>query len=231
MKPPHIKYRSIGDQMRTLIHLSNQEIAERLSCHPDTVQDNRRRLGKNSPRRGWNDERVETLKKLVADGCSASQCAGQLGSVTRNAVISKVHRLGLQLRGNGGLRTSTTARKVKASLLRKPKGKGKSFVFSERMAQVQELHRDGLPIPPPAETDIPRIATVDLEAHHCRFPCVADVKMVGPYAPIYCGLKPHKGLPYCEIHSRRAFQPPQPRPRPPSSPMLAPVVENELEAA
>ena len=44
----------------------------------------------------WNDERVELLKKLWSDGLSASQIAGRLGSVTRNAVIGKLHRL------NGG---------------------------------------------------------------------------------------------------------------------------------
>ncbi|MBU2135314.1 MAG: GcrA cell cycle regulator, partial [Alphaproteobacteria bacterium] len=44
---------------------------------------------------GWTDERVDTLKKLWQDGLSASQIAKQLGGVTRNAVIGKVHRLGL----------------------------------------------------------------------------------------------------------------------------------------
>ena len=43
----------------------------------------------------WNDERVETLKKLWAEGHSASQIAAELGGVTRNAVIGKVHRMGL----------------------------------------------------------------------------------------------------------------------------------------
>ena len=43
----------------------------------------------------WTDERVETLKKLWSEGLSASQIAGELGGVTRNAVIGKVHRLGL----------------------------------------------------------------------------------------------------------------------------------------
>ena len=44
---------------------------------------------------GWTDERVELLRKLWLDGHSASQIAKQLGEVTRNAVIGKVHRLGL----------------------------------------------------------------------------------------------------------------------------------------
>ena len=42
----------------------------------------------------WTDERVETLKKMWAEGQSASQIAKELGGVTRNAVIGKVHRLG-----------------------------------------------------------------------------------------------------------------------------------------
>ena len=44
---------------------------------------------------GWTDERVDVLKKLWLDGLSASQIAKHLGEVTRNAVIGKVHRLGL----------------------------------------------------------------------------------------------------------------------------------------
>ena len=43
----------------------------------------------------WTDDRVEMLKKLWGEGLSASQIAGRLGGVTRNAVIGKVHRLGL----------------------------------------------------------------------------------------------------------------------------------------
>jgi len=52
----------------------------------------------------WTDERVETLKKMWAEGHSASQIAKELGGVTRNAVIGKVHRLGLSNRvGPGGV--------------------------------------------------------------------------------------------------------------------------------
>jgi len=42
----------------------------------------------------WTDDRVEQLKKLWESGLSASQIAAELGNVTRNAVIGKVHRLG-----------------------------------------------------------------------------------------------------------------------------------------
>ncbi|MCP1167984.1 GcrA cell cycle regulator, partial [Limimaricola sp. ASW11-118] len=46
----------------------------------------------------WTDERVETLKRMWNEGQSASQIAKELGGVTRNAVIGKVHRLGLSNR-------------------------------------------------------------------------------------------------------------------------------------
>ena len=46
----------------------------------------------------WTDERVETLKRMWGEGQSASQIAKELGGVTRNAVIGKVHRLGLSNR-------------------------------------------------------------------------------------------------------------------------------------
>ena len=66
----------------------------------------------------WTDDRVELLKKLWADGLSASQIAGELGGITRNAVIGKVHRLGLSGRAkalgetgsNFALAASMTAR-------------------------------------------------------------------------------------------------------------------------
>jgi GcrA cell cycle regulator len=52
-------------------------------------------------RMSWTDERVETLKRMWNEGQSASQIAKELGGVTRNAVIGKVHRLGLSNRVGG----------------------------------------------------------------------------------------------------------------------------------
>lgn len=49
----------------------------------------------------WTDERVETLKRMWNEGHSATQIAKELGGVTRNAVIGKVHRLGLSNRVAG----------------------------------------------------------------------------------------------------------------------------------
>jgi GcrA cell cycle regulator len=46
----------------------------------------------------WTDERIERLKKMWHEGATASQIADELGGVSRNAVIGKAHRLGLEQR-------------------------------------------------------------------------------------------------------------------------------------
>ena len=46
----------------------------------------------------WTDERIDTLRKMWEGGQTASQIAEELGGVSRNAVIGKAHRLGLQSR-------------------------------------------------------------------------------------------------------------------------------------
>lgn len=46
----------------------------------------------------WTDERIDQLKGMWEKGMTASQIADELGGVSRNAVIGKAHRLGLQSR-------------------------------------------------------------------------------------------------------------------------------------
>jgi len=65
-----------------------------------TARDGRNAKDWNSM--SWTEERVETLKRMWGEGQSASQIAKELGGVTRNAVIGKVHRLGLSNRAGGG---------------------------------------------------------------------------------------------------------------------------------
>jgi GcrA cell cycle regulator len=67
---------------------------------------------------GWTEERVSELKKLWAEGHSASQIAKKLGAVTRNAVIGKVHRLGL----SGPAHTQITAAEANVEPQRLPNG-------------------------------------------------------------------------------------------------------------
>jgi len=46
----------------------------------------------------WTEERIDRLKAMWAEGSTASQIADELGGVSRNAVIGKAHRLGLEAR-------------------------------------------------------------------------------------------------------------------------------------
>src|SRR3569833_624665 len=61
----------------------------------------------------WSDDRVEQLKKLWESGLSASQIAAELGNVTRNAVIGKVHRLGLSGRAKSPSSAAPRQRKAR----------------------------------------------------------------------------------------------------------------------
>ena len=90
----------------------------------------------------WTDERVETLKKMWGEGQSASQIAKELGSVTRNAVIGKVHRLGLSNRVGAGPVAPAPAPAAKVVPLKdKPasKGPGRDDALPDMLADAPPL--------------------------------------------------------------------------------------------
>lgn len=156
----------------------------------------------------WNDERVELLKKLWAEGLSASQIAGRIGSVTRNAVIGKVHRLGLSGR-------ATTTR-MKSHRPRTRPVPAKRAPVKPRFTNVgntalRALYQDAEPyVAPVEELVIPaaeRRSIQTLEECSCRWP-IGDPQDAEFH---FCGRNKVPGLPYCEFHARRAFQPPQSR--------------------
>ena len=68
----------------------------------------------------WTDERIERLKDLWTQGMTASQIADELGGVSRNAVIGKVHRLGLQSRPSPVKPNEAPAPKPKAKAAPEP---------------------------------------------------------------------------------------------------------------
>lgn len=167
---------------------------------------------------GWTDERVELLKKLWGEGLSASQIASQLGSVTRNAVIGKVHRLGL----SGRTKTVTTApRPVRAkprpNASPAPRGTVQPLIFganalkSVAEAEVEpELDRAPAPaIPFPAPSAEGRVTILQLNERTCRWP-------EGDPASDefrFCGGSSQPGVPYCAYHCMLAYQPSQDRRR------------------
>ena len=81
----------------------------------------------------WTDDRVEKLKTMWTEGNSASQIAKELGGVTRNAVIGKVHRLGLSNRAS-----STKPIRDKASVRSAPKSRSKPS--SPRIKTIIDTH-------------------------------------------------------------------------------------------
>jgi len=104
----------------------------------------------------WTDERVETLKKMWGDGQSASQIAKELGGVTRNAVIGKVHRLGLSNRAGTGAaapaakhapkeKPSETVEAPSAKPTNKPAPKAKPSM-AVAITEELDLDENGIPI-------------------------------------------------------------------------------------
>jgi len=101
----------------------------------------------------WTDDRVEVLKKLWGEGQSASQIAKELGGVTRNAVIGKVHRLGLSNRTTGGApaKSEPVAAKAKPAVAPKTETAAKA-----RPSPKTEAARP-IPEPAPAGTNKPMV--------------------------------------------------------------------------
>lgn len=161
----------------------------------------------------WTDERVELLKKLWADGLSASQIANRMGGVTRNAVIGKVHRLGLSGRATPSRTTRPRPRKTQ------PPSHPSTTMF--RAAGNTALKADEAPAPetlpepapsPVREVEIPpgeRRTILTLTEQTCKWP-IGDPGTEGFH---FCGRGPAPGMPYCQHHAAIAYQPVQDRRR------------------
>ena len=144
---------------------------------------------------GWSETRVTTLSQLWLDGLSASQIAKQLGGITRNAVIGKVHRLGLSGRAAASAparaqRTATPRPKRPRRVAAAAPPLGKSPARSPVQAFALAPEGPGL---------IGDMA--QLGAHACKWP-IGDPLTKDFY---FCGQHSLESGPYCEFHSRRAY--------------------------
>jgi GcrA cell cycle regulator len=149
---------------------------------------------------GWTDERVETLKKLWLDGLSASQIAKQLGGVTRNAVIGKVHRLGLSGRA--------TPSQPQRTVFKTPRAPRPAVSAAPAPRRAIETSSSAMPSQPavPYVPEEPGSATVlTLGAHMCKWP-IGDPSSDGF---TFCGRRSEREGPYCTDHARVAYQPQQ----------------------
>lgn len=155
----------------------------------------------------WSDERVDLLRRLWEDGLSASQIATQLGGVTRNAVIGKVHRLGL----SGRIKSTESA--VGSSRKAAREIETEVDVHIATVADVAVAIEPApavapQPVAAPKAEPSPlavsrRVTIMDLRESMCRWP------LGDPTSPDfhYCGDRAITGLPYCTHHAQIAYQP------------------------
>ena len=136
----------------------------------------------------WTDDRVHTLTRLWRDGLSASQIARALaGGVTRNAVIGKVHRLGLSGRAKPSTPTLRSRREARP---RRPVRRGAAI---------------RCPAPPPPAEPPPEFGSgsiLSVRRGQCRWP-IGD-----PLADGFClcGAPAARGA-YCAGHAEIAYRP------------------------
>jgi len=147
---------------------------------------------------GWTDERVELLKKLWQEGLSASQIAKQLGGVTRNAVIGKVHRLGLSGRA--------TPSKPARTVFKAPRPARPAAAPSAPRRLIEPSSLIAQPTPVRYVDETPGTATVlTLGAHMCKWP-IGDPALD---SFTFCGRRTDEAGPYCHEHAQVAYQPAQ----------------------
>lgn len=174
----------------------------------------------------WTDDRVETLKTMWGEGKSASQIAKELGGVTRNAVIGKVHRLGLS---NRATPAKTTKEKPAPKEAAKPKVAPKHEKEKSAAAKILEspvslpirrpIITAGQPLPPqPSNSEISQealatVAEVEKKAKKLNLMQLTEKTCKWPIGDPatdefwFCGLNVQTGKPYCEAHNAVAFQP------------------------
>lgn len=139
----------------------------------------------------WTNERVDRLKVLWTDGMTAEQIACDLGDTTRNAVLGKVDRLGLEPRRKGVPRGSRSRARDKPHT-------PQAFPRAPDTEELQELASK----PPRAGKPL---SVLDIDHTTCKWP-LDD----GPDYT-FCGAKPKAGKPYCPHHCAVAYIKPKSR--------------------
>lgn len=150
---------------------------------------------------GWTEEKIEQLRALWSRGFTASQCAAAIGDgLSRNAVIGKIHRLGIAERGKGEIDRPKKSEKV-ARQAPTPRPK--------RAPIVRAL--PSRPAPEPVAIPITgRVQLVDLKMSQCRWP----LGHPGDDNFGFCG-QPRaawaENRMYCAAHELLAYPPKKPR--------------------
>ena len=159
----------------------------------------------------WTDERVETLKKLWAEGLSASQIATQLGGVSRNAVIGKVHRLKLSARGRTSSAQPRAKKVATAGAPVKAATRPVRTVTASVGATALAIQFDAEPVArqvfkPAADVVVPisrKLSLIQLTERTCKWPNGDPLSEEFSF----CGNEAGENGPYCGYHSKVAYQP------------------------
>lgn len=144
------------------------------------------------PAISWTDDRIELLKGHFVAGKSAAQIADLIGGTTRNAVIGKIHRLGLNI---NKLLTEDEiatrfARQKEAKRIRDERASRRVIRFGQpRLPQVSIRHDD-------LSANAKHVSFMDLEDRHCRFAYGTDAKE----GYTFCGHDKDEGSSYCADH-------------------------------
>jgi GcrA cell cycle regulator len=143
----------------------------------------------------WTPERVEQLRTCIATGLSCSEIAAEIG-VTRNAVIGKIHRLGLAPgRPASGSEREHAPRTRRSRLLR--------LIFADRASPDRAADADLTNVAATAAVESTRpCSLLELAACKCRWP----VSNANATAFVFCGNEAVGGLAYCAGHARMAYR-------------------------
>jgi GcrA cell cycle regulator len=170
----------------------------------------------SAKRATWDLELIEQMKRCFHAGLSCSQIAGEIG-VTRNAVIGKLHRLGLTrprdlAAAQVAQRRTARLAGAKMASAKTPRSSSPKTWLPKRLrmsiAAQHDLLAAAFPAAQPRAEEIPihngrGCTLLELGQAHCRWP----VGSPGAADFRFCGNEPVKGLPYCPGHTRIAYRP------------------------
>lgn len=156
----------------------------------------------------WTDERVEKLREYWAEGMTASQIAKALGGVSRNAVIGKVHRLGLSHRAGAGKAPSGDGVEEASREVSKSTTVEAPVVEADAPdVEVEEQKSEGANVAAALAAEVERnarkLTLLELNERTCKWP-IGDPSTDDFY---FCGLPCASEKPYCSAHVAVAYQP------------------------
>jgi GcrA cell cycle regulator len=151
----------------------------------------------------WNPERVEQLRNFVGAGLTCSQIAAEIG-VTRNAVIGKIHRLGL-----GPGRPAAAPGRACPPRIGRPRLPSQRQMLRLICAEPRATDPTG---PGGAAVDsAQRCSLLELAQGQCRWPVADRASGSGATDFVFCGGTAIAGFSYCAGHARMAYRPPDRR--------------------